>query len=203
MRRRALHGPVRCAALAVALALLCLGAFAAQAPKLTPAEYEVLSAVLAHGLPGDTRAIAISARTTGDPETLVPAGADLEALSTKLEVAPGLLAGWSGLNRQRGEVERNLALAVRYDLVPDKLRARIFAGEEPARGWARFRARFPDATGLLSVSRVAIDDSQQHALVYVEFACGPECGTGRLVHLARADGRWQVISGELLWVAGS
>jgi hypothetical protein len=50
---------------------------------------------------------------------------------------------------------------------------------------------------------VAIDDERRHAIVYVEFACGPECGTGRLVHLARDDAGWRVLGGELMWIAGS
>ena len=74
---------------------------------------------------------------------------------------------------------------------------------DPATGWARFRKRFPAAPGLLRVSRVAVDDPQLQALVYVEFACGPECGTGRLIRLARSGEAWLVQSGELVWVAGS
>ncbi len=176
---------------------------AAAEPTLEPAEYEVLSHVINHGLPADTRAIAISAQTTGDPDTLVPADADLEALAKRLDTAPGLLAGWAGLNRQHSPLARKLTLRARYELVPEALRAKIFAGDEPALSWARFHARFPDAPGLLGVSRVAIDEARLNALVYVEFACGPECGTGRLVRLARVDGLWQVLSGELLWAAGS
>lgn len=203
MRRTAATRCLVRALCATALALACAGVPAAPEPTLAPGEYEVLSAVLAHGLPADTRAVAVSARTTGEPDALVPSGADVEALAARLEVAPGLLAGWAALNRQRGTLEPKLKFAVRFELVSDELRAKIFAGEEPAQGWARFHARFPDAPGLLGVSRVAIDDERQHALVYVEFACGPECGTGRLVHLARAAEGWQVVSGELLWVAGS
>ena len=176
---------------------------AAAEPTLDPAEYEVLSLVINHGLPAETRAIAISAMTTGDPGSLIPVDADLEALAKRLEIPPGLLAAWTGLNRQRSPLARKLTLRARYELVPDALRAKIFEGEVPAQGWARFRARFPEAPGLLGVSRVALDEARLNALVYVEFACGPECGTGRLVRLARVDGVWQVQSGELLWVAGS
>ncbi len=172
-------------------------------PALTPMEYAVLSQVISHGLPADTRAIVISAVTTGDPSSLVPPDADLEALAKKLETAPGLLAGWAGLNQQQSPLGARLTLAVEYELLDESLRKKIFAGEDPAAGWARFHKRFPNAPGLLRVSRVAIDEQQQQALVYVEFACGPECGTGRLLRLARSDDAWLVQSGELVWVAGS
>jgi len=180
LRRRALRALTFAALLA---ALPALAHAAPPEPALEDAEYEVLSKVINHGLPADTRAIAISAQTTGDPDSL--------------------LAGWAGLNRQRSPLARKLTLRARYELVPDALRAKIFEGDEPAQGWARFHARFPDTPGLLGVSRVAIDEARLNALVYIEFACGPECGTARLVRLARVDGEWQVQGGELLWVAGS
>jgi len=193
-------------ALTLATLLTALPALARAAPPeptLEAAEYEVLSKVINHGLPADTRAIAISAQTTGNPDSLMSADSDLEALAKRLDTTPGLLAGWAGLNRQRSPLARKLTLRARYELVADALRAKIFEGDEPAQGWARFHARFPDTPGLLGVSRVAIDEARLNALVYIEFACGPECGTARLVRLARVDGVWEVQGGELLWVAGS
>jgi hypothetical protein len=195
--------PVALYGLWLTLLLVLFGDACAEAPALTPIEYTVLSQVIGHGLPADTQAIVISAVTTGDPNSLVPADADLEALAKKLDTAPGLLAGWAGLNQQQSPLEARFTLAAKYDLLDESLRKKIFAGEDPATGWARFRKRFPAAPGLLRVSRVAVDDPQLQALVYVEFACGPECGTGRLIRLARSGEAWLVQSGELVWVAGS
>lgn len=185
------------------VALLC-GGHALSAHALTPTadEYAVLSAVIAHGLPPDTKAIAISARTTGKPETVVPPGADLQALATTLETTPALLYFWTSLNRETATLEAKFTLKARVELVDDALRAKIFADDDPAAGWERFHKRFPHAPGLLSVSRVALDDALANALVYVEFACGPACGTGRLIRLARVNATWAVLSGELMWVAG-
>jgi hypothetical protein len=198
-------GRKRCFSVCVLLLSWLSGTCTAEpaAPALTPLEYSVLSQVIGHGLPPETTAIVIGDRTTGDPHSLVPADADLEALAKRLDTTPGLLAGWAGLNQQQSPLEKKLALTASYELLPEALRAKIFAGEDPTAGWARFHKRFPKAPGLLRVSRVAIDDTEQSALVYVEFACGPECGTGRLIRLARAGDRWQVQSGELVWVAGS
>ncbi len=74
-RRHTFHALVATALLS---ALLVTARAPAAEPTLEPAEYEVLSQVINHGLPADTPAIAISALTTGDPDTLVPADADLE-----------------------------------------------------------------------------------------------------------------------------
>lgn len=187
-----------------AVAALLAAATGLPAAALTPTadEYTVLSAVIAHGLPPDTKAIAIAADTTGNPEAVVPPGADLQALATQLETTPTLLYFWSTLNRQVATLEPKLTLAAKYELVDDALRAKIFADEDPAAGWARFHKRFPQAPGLLRVSRVALDDEQSNALVYVEFACGPTCGAGRLLRLSRVNTTWAVLSGELMWVAG-
>lgn len=189
----------------LAVCLLSAGcallAQAASAP-LMPAEYGVLSAVLEHGLEPDTKSIAIAAQTTGDPAAVVPPGAKLDELATKLETTPALLATWSTLNRQVSVLEQKFTLSTSYELVDEALRAKIFADDDPAQGWARFHARFPNAPGLLRVSRVALDDTQQNALVYVEFACGPACGAGRLIRASKPADRWLVLSGELMWVAG-
>lgn len=185
------------------IALLCCGpGLSAHALTPTVEEYAVLSAVIAHGLPPDTKTIAISAQTTGKPDTVVPPGADLQALATTLETTPTLLYFWTNLNRQTATLEAKFTLKTRVELVDDALRAKIFADDDPGLGWERFHKRFPHAPGLLSVSRVALDDAHANALVYVEFACGPACGTGRLIRLSRVNATWAVLSGELMWVAG-
>lgn len=173
-----------------------------RAAALHADEYAVLSAVIAHGLPADTKRIAIAAQTTGNPDTVVPPGADLQALATTLETTPALLYYWTNLNRQIATLEPKLALKPKVEFVDATLRAKIFAGEDPQAGWDRFHKRFPQTPGLLAVSRVALDDSRTNALVYVEFACGPTCGTGRLIRLSRVNATWAVLSGELMWVAG-
>lgn len=187
----------------VAAALLG-AALAAAAHALAPTaeEYAVLSAVLTHGLPPETKAIAISSQTIDRPEDVLPPSANLETLAQELATTPALLQVWRGLNRAPATLEQHFSLTAKVELIEPALRAKIFTDTDPAASWARFHKRFPHAAGLLSVSRVALDDTNTNALVYVEFACGPTCGTGRLVRLSRQDHGWSVISGELMWVAG-
>lgn len=183
--------------------LVTLPALAAPAaPTLLPEEYTVLTAVVSHGLPADTKSIVIAAQTTGDPSSVVPPGADLEALAKRLDTTPALLAAWAALNRQVAKLEQKFELKMRYELLDEVLRARIFDDEDPVAGWERFAKRFPQSPGWLRVSRVALDEAHLNALVYVEFACGAECGTGRLIRLTKTNGLWVVLSGELMWVAG-
>ena len=197
--------------LSPACRLLCLAGLLAwragaaappAAPAVTADEYTVLSAVIAHGLPPDTREIVIAAQTTGDPSALARPDANIDELEKKLETPPGLLATWVALNRASSALETRLVLTPRYELLEDTLRGKIFDGDDPVAAWKRFHKHFPQAPGLLRVSRVALDEARMNALVYVEFACGADCGTGRLIRLNKSNGSWQVLSGELMWVAG-
>lgn len=183
--------------------VLAWSALAAPAASpLTADEYTVLTAVISHGLPAESKSIAIAAQTTGDPSSVVPPGADLEALAKRLDTTPALLAAWAALNAQVATLEQKFELKIHYELLDEPLRAKIFTDEDPAAGWARFAKRFPQAPGWLRVSRVALDEARLNALVYVEFACGAECGAGRLLRLTKTNGLWVVLSGELMWVAG-
>jgi len=69
--------------------------------------------------------------------------------------------------------------------------------------WADFRARFPEAKGLLRLSRVAIDDDRQTALVYAGYWCGGTCGGGYLFLLASLNNGWRVVHEQQLWVAAN
>ena len=64
-----------------------------------------------------------------------------------------------------------------------------------------FYQQFEGAPGLLRLSRAGFDHSLTHALVYVEFQCGVECGSGRLIHLVnQANGNWTVENAALVWL---
>jgi hypothetical protein len=74
-------------------------------------------------------------------------------------------------------------------ITPDEKR-RVFTGggvREPD----RFRELFPNANGLLSVSRVGFDAGRRYAAVQVGHWCGSLCGSGGYVLLRRdAHGAW-------------
>lgn len=166
------------------------------------AQYELWSALLSHGLPPDTRQIVLAAQTTTDTNPVVPPGANLDAVAKKLELDPALLRAWLRANESRETLTPRFRIKAKYSLLDDRARADIFAGEDPVANWGRFKQRFPDAPGILRLSRAAFDPFQQQALVYLEFSCGPACGSGRLIHAAREGKGWKALSGELIWIAG-
>lgn len=173
---------------------------AVAAPPLPAAEYAVYSALLAHGLAPETREVVIVDTTSGDPSRVVD-GEVSEARATELGTRVELLREWARLNQQTFALERRFTLPMPYVLFTESDRDLLFRGDNPEAGWKLFYTRFPGSDGVIRVSRVAFDGA--NALVYLEFQCGPECGSGRLVQLSRgAQGAWQVDGGELIWIAG-
>jgi hypothetical protein len=59
--------------------------------------------------------------------------------------------------------------------------------------WAGFRKRYPDFTGILSISSVGFDEQEDRALVYVSFVCGMLCGEARFFTLEKRGEKWEVI----------
>jgi hypothetical protein len=77
----------------------------------------------------------------------------------------------------------------------------IFQTEPLAQSWERFRIRFPNAAGMVRLSRPAIDVGSQAALVYVGFSCGGTCGRGHLYLLSRFSSGWRVVHEQQVWVS--
>ena len=164
-------------------------------------QYALWSALITHGLGADAKSVVIAQRTTDETSAVLAPDAKLEDVATKLDVSPTLLNAWVAANQSSLSLERQFSLRAQYHLLDDKTRADIFTGDDAAANWGRFRAKFPDAPGLLRLSRTAVDAPAGHALAYIEFTCGPACGSGRLIRALRKGKNWTVISGELIWIA--
>lgn len=58
-----------------------------------------------------------------------------------------------------------------------------------------------DVLGVLKVSKVFFSDKDsQQGLLYYEFICGGECGSGNLVFVRLKDGKWNIIEHAPLFV---
>ena len=164
-------------------------------------EYQVIAAVLKQGLEPGQNNVVLADTTVPGPGKLVKNAEDLVKVAKQLELPPELLDDWANRNQRAARLRIGQALGVGYALVDFEEQRRLFSSPDPAAGWAAFHARFPKAPVLIRVSRAGFDSTIDHALVYVEFACGAECGSGRLVSLVRAPGRaWTVKDGALIWM---
>lgn len=171
-------------------------------PGLPATEYALYSALLNHGLDPASSLAVIADSTTGDPARIVTGG-PTEARAQELNTTLELLSEWWRLNHRSFALSREFKLRVPFVMFRETDRDLVFRGDEPTAGWKQFFARYAGSAGVVRLSRAALDRQDEHALVYLEFQCGPECGSGRLVHLARDVARdWQVEGGELIWMAG-
>ena len=171
-------------------------------PIIPEEEYAVVAAVLEHGLSQQSATIVIADTTTGVPTAISRGSEDLGALALSLELPASAIADWMTKNERRFVLTKSLPTEKPYDLITSENLFMLFKDADPVINWEQFYQHHPKTPGLVRVSRVGFDPAHAHAVVYVEFECGAACGSGRLVHLSHdGSGRWQVLSGELLWVA--
>jgi len=193
----ALGKPMLTAVLATALIAQPAGAD----PKLYDVEYAIISAAIRHGLGDTPRLTVIDGLTTGTVVDITdPARPEAEIVA-ELETSAVALREWSRLNRKRYTLQAQFDLPGEYVLLSPDERQKIFLDADPAVNWELFGARYPDSAGIIRASRPGIDDNAGTALLYLEFECGADCGSGRLIVLRRDDsGEWQVGAGVLLWI---
>lgn len=163
-------------------------------------DHAVWSALINHGLDGDVPIIVIAADTTGDP-VAIGAAEDAPAVVMELGAPAETLDHWVVRNRRSRQINTTLDVAASYQLLSADTRAELFADVAPDVGWTAFFSRYPGAPGLLRLSLAGFDAALDDALVYVEYQCGPGCGSGRLIYLAKAAaGEWQVVNAALVWM---
>lgn len=181
--------------------LIFLPATALGAGDATPvSDIEIWSTLINHGLGADVPVVVIAERTSGDPAALAGSD-DTPSVIEELGAPAETLGNWLQRNEQTYTIDDPLNLRASYQLLDSEGRASLFKDVEPAAGWANFFTRYPGAPGLLRVSRAGFDATLTHAVVYVEFQCGAECGSGRLIYLRQTDERqWEVKNSALVWL---
>jgi hypothetical protein len=142
-----------------------------------------------------------------------PRGAIISTLSTRPELLT-FAGGWFG----RADVDSAVASAFvranasRVPVSPfeiDGIELRFIAdssltelshsAKDAAAFWDEFRRRYPDAHGILSLTGIGYSQNGDHAIVAVNYGCGPLCGGGRIVALRKVDDAW-IVSGPItLW----
>jgi hypothetical protein len=69
--------------------------------------------------------------------------------------------------------------------------------------WMAFYARFPDASGIMTLSLPGYSADGCSAVVQVAGTCGATCGGGAYWILHRIDGRWRLKPGDVIqgWIS--
>ena len=173
--------------------------------QISDQQYAVLSRVLEHGLGDECRELVIEDQTTSGAFALNTPESPLEAAAELVGVEPSTLVQWQTANQDFEYLSEKFSLDCKYHLITTKQREALFAtaaGDEPERGWRNFRQQYTDAAGIIRMAIPVFDQTEQHALAYIEFDCGPSCGSGRFVVLQKnQQGDWTVAGGSLVWMA--
>jgi hypothetical protein len=69
------------------------------------------------------------------------------------------------------------------------------------RSWPGFYERYPNAGGIVTLSRVGFNPEHDQAFLYVGISCGRLCGGGDYVLLSKDGGVWSVKHKDTLWVS--
>ncbi len=159
-------------------------------------ERDVLAACLGHLYLGDGQVVRSMTRSVaqmaGEEERLV------SYLRESLGLDEETLDDFIAKNREQHPVEPDLNPGGRLICVDDEEFQRIF---RDADGWDRFRLTFPESDGTLRFSRVGLNRSVTHAVLYAGQQFDWSIGSGGYWLLSKSDGEWLEAGKAGAWIS--
>jgi hypothetical protein len=95
---------------------------------------------------------------------------------------------------------REFDIPVTFALVQKSELEEIFPENDSRHWWSNFAAKYPGATGFITLSQIGFDKDMSQALVYTGSTSADTCGSGGLVYLTNDHGIWKVRKFLVLWV---
>lgn len=83
-------------------------------------------------------------------------------------------------------------LPIKADITTDADLRSIFHGRTGQLEWIEYYKRYPDTSGLITLSRVGFNTAHTQALVYIGSHCGPDCGDVHFYLLEKSGGTWAI-----------
>ena len=199
------------AAMRVATCLLCLLTCAACFPLFAPAdrgvteeEYAVYSALVVDArsylLGTALQPLVIRNRTGLDVHS-----GEMESVLARVQsslpgVTPALLRDFQRRNARPHALESKLQVSFLYFLISEQEEAditRVQGGPDCRRP---FEERYPNAQGIITLSRAGFNAQPDLALVYIGSALCKD-GAGYFVLMGKENGSWRVLEKVLTWIA--
>jgi hypothetical protein len=110
-----------------------------------------------------------------------------------------LLDGFKARNDQSYPLAEGLNIGVDYVLISDAHMDEIFNDAQD--GWDVFYSQYPNAPGIITVSRVGFNNQFDRALVYVGCQSHWLAGAGFYVLLKKVNGEWVVDQKVMTWIS--
>jgi hypothetical protein len=93
----------------------------------------------------------------------------------------------------------DMDLGAPYILLSEEEMNEIFGGSQD--GWEAFYGRYPDAPGIITLSRVGFNAEMDQALVYIGNQSHWLAGAGYYVLLEKVDGAWVITQQVMAWIS--
>jgi hypothetical protein len=124
----------------------------------------------------------------------------VDSLVSKMhDVAPETTASFLARNATAYPLRADMSLGAPYVLISQAELGGLFPGGEA--DWGVFRARYPDAWGYQSLSRVGFNADLTQALVYLGGEVDYLAGEGDYYLMNKVNGVWTVDQTVMVWVS--
>jgi hypothetical protein len=200
-----MQNSVRLAVLAVLLACSglvssCGGLTDRADPPSSPQEEAVYAAVLAQRYAAPTYVLM---DTTGTDDFGQPLDETLQNVVQRMhDVAPELPTSFMARNQASRTLGPDMSLGAPYVLLTDAEVSQIFSpGSDPSLGWQTFYSKYPEARGIITLSRVGFNAAGDEALVYVGSQFESLGAEGLYYLLVRQGDAWVVDQQAVTWVS--
>lgn len=101
-------------------------------------------------------------------------------------------------NKERLPLNNNFKINAPYILLDEQEYLEMF---QDAQGWDRFRKKYPNSQGLVTLSRIGFNTSMDQALVYVSNQRAGFGGEGYYVLLSKEGHRWTITQKSGVWIS--
>jgi len=120
------------------------------------------------------------------------------------QLSDDAIADYSLKAKSSVNLERKFGTHLSYKLISKKELDTRFGEQNPDymdKKWKEFHESYPGSMGYISLSNIGLNSSKDKAVVYFEQWCGPLCGTGHVISLAKQDGHWEVVERARIWIS--
>lgn len=195
----------KCFVQLLGVALFVVGTASSVSPKsprqskVSSEEYAVYSALISEEYLNDkVKLVVIANPTSGGNRSKDTADIFLELLAP---LSHATLNDYLARNSKPYHLRNSFSLKAKYVIVEYKEIEKFFENPDFDEAWKTFYQRYPASNGYVALSRVGFNPAKNQALVSMSWMCNSRCGAGKLVLMAKRDGKWKIEKQHLMWVS--